>query len=355
MQSVKKPEGEPLVDALIRAVQSDQYSSSSKAVSPTSGGISDDAVAVYRTMFSAFAHWSFSEGIDPSRDPALSIRSFVAAKEGSWSDQTRQRYIRLLTRAFQALNGGSLIVVKRPDPKQDDELEGESFGEINDIAQTREWITRDEVEGLIAPALSRLPLKVTEAIAERQGSCGSPGLFPVTQVSDWKLARNAVILSAGLDLGVRLREIQKIRQSSLVKGDTPRMIVHQDETAPTARGRRLSLGAGPDMEPSDRARLRAQVLLGWWQASMPQKLSHPGWPLFPSTASGGELTSSTVFKALQALGVLTGQPGHWLFNGGVQALRRAHIQMALSEGVAPADLAKNLGVWRKDSIERYLI
>lgn len=335
-----------VTDWLLSGLGKQAYVLTSRARVPAPIAVSEEAAAVYRTMVRAYVEWAEAHGVSVEDHPQEAVNGFLehrCAGPAPWSEGTYRRYARLLTRLHWAVQGGALIVVKGWDETRSGKSpqhsgRGTASGSDGDIQDalslgTDAWITRAEIDRLTAPLFEM-------ADAE-------PSL-------PWKTARNLVILSFGLDLGLRFQEIRRLRQGSFnTEPDETRVKVHRDETARTARHRTVTIG--DELDPAESTGMaRAHRLLRGWLHTMPPALRGADRPILPSTAKGGLLTPSTVFRILQGLGAHSPEPQHWLFQGGVQALRRAHIHLALAEGVPAAELQARLGIHHLASIERYL-
>lgn len=353
--SSEEPSEPSAVETLLAALHTQAYAATSRARTPSPDALSAEAVAVYRTMVSAYVQWAHAAGIDVLAEPQRAINGFLAERctgPRPWSEATHRRYARLLTRLHWAHGGGSLVVIdartERPAVAAsrndvDHEFQGGATG----------WISRGEVDRLIAPLIAQLPADLLQVLS-RLPVTGPAIEVPQTPAASWKLARDLVMLALGLDIGVRFQEIRLLRQGSVETARArAQLVVHRDETARTAKHRTISSPRN-DGGPRQLGMWRAQILLKWWLATMPAALRGPDNVLFPSTAKGSPLTASTAYRILERLGEASPDPGHWLFTGGVQSLRKAHIQMALSEGVSPHLLQAQLGLHRLESVQRYL-
>lgn len=343
------------VETLLAALHTQAYAATSRARTPGPDALSVEAVAVYRTMVSAYVQWAHAAGIDVLAEPQRAINGFLAERctgPRPWSEATHRRYARLLTRLHWAHSGGALVVIEgRTDKSAAATLRNDVDHEL--LAGQTAWISRGEVDRLIAPLIAQLPADLL-LVLSRLPITGPAIGVPQTPAASWKLARDLVMLAMGLDIGVRFQEIRLLRQGS-VEADRARaqLVVHRDETARTAKHRTIS-SPRSDGGPRQIGMWRAQILLKWWLATMPAVLRGTDNLLFPSTAKGGPLTASTAYRILERLGTSSPNPGHWLFTGGVQSLRKAHIQMALAEGVSPHLLQAQLGLHRLESVQRYL-
>lgn len=338
---------------LLSGLHKQAYVATSRARARSPNVLSEDAVAVYRTMVRAYVEWALTQGLDPKQDPTAAINAFLEHKcagPSGWSEGTYRRYARLLTRLHWAVQGGSLVVIKgwpstaeaAPSALSKTAAESDEIEAAWSLGMDA-WITREEV------------LRLTDPVFSLAGpASAAPGVPVLPRDVPWKLARNLVILSLGLDLGLRFQEIRRLRQGSFsTEADETRVTIHRDETAPTARHRLVTASGDSEIDTSP-GMVRAHRLLQWWLKLMPETLRGSDRPILPSTGKGGHLTPSTVFRILEGLGAHSPDPDHWLFHGGIQALRRAHIHMALAEGVPPQELQNRLGIHHRASIERYL-
>lgn len=343
------------LETLMAVLHTQAYAATSRARTRGPDTLSAEAVAVYRTMVSAYAQWAHSAGIDVFAEPQRAINGFLAERctgPRPWSAATHRRYARLLTRLHWAHGGGALVVIEGQTERP------AAAAVRNDVDHewmggATAWISRGEVDRLIAPLIAQLPADLLQVLS-RLPVTGPAIEVPQTPAASWKLARDLVMLSMGLDIGVRFQEIRLLRQGSVeIDRVRAQLVVHRDETARTAKHRTIASPRN-DGRPRQLGLWRAQILLKWWLATMPAALRGADNVLFPSTAKGGPLTASTAYRILERLGEASPDPVHWLFTGGIQSLRRAHIQMALSEGVSPHLLQAQLGLHRLESVQRYL-
>lgn len=348
--------GQAAYDALLAALHTQAYAATSRARSAGPDALSPEAVAVYQTMVGAYIAWADAAGIDVLAEPQRAVNAFLAdrcAGSRPWSAATHQRYARLLTRLHWAHGGGSLIVVEGPPEAPRPPAASLTEVEHEMRAGAPGWISRAQVDKLTAPLFQRLPTEVIHVLNKLPETGPDVPVPPVTADS-WKLARDLVMLSLGLDIGVRFQEIRLLQQGSIeVDRAQAAVVIHRHETVRTAKHRTIAAGR-TGHGPREVAMWRARILLKWWLATMPPALRGPERVLFPSTAKGGALTPSTAYRILARLGATAPDPSHWLFTGGIQSLRRAHIQMALSEGVPAAWLQSQLGLHRLASVQRYL-